>query len=227
MKKLLFLTAMLLLSSQSVFAQGNNGRSLQDYYASKYGSSSSSSSSTSPSSKPPAFSPPSDVATGQSQRAVSDEQRIIDAVAKRNFSYDTANTSQRVIAQPAPNGVPKFDGNSGAKSYSEMFKTDHRTLPGFDPATADKPVMPNLNQPPYTMPNQNASVSKPKHSSTIGEYVTNKLKGASSTDRSYYNQLMSEQHFSRPHQPGPQRVPQGGYIHVMKDGRARNYFQGK
>ncbi len=226
MKRLLFLTAMLLVSSESVFAQGNNGGSLQDYYASKYGSSSSTSS-TSASSKPPAMYSSSDAAAGQSQRAVSDEQRIIDAVAKRHFSYDTANTSQRVNAQPAPKGVPKFGGNSGAKSYSEMFKTDNRTLPGFDPATADKPVMPTLNSPPNTMPNQNTSVSKPKYSSTIGEYVTNKLKGASSTDRSYYNQLMSEQHFKRPHQAGPQRVPQGGYIHVMKDGRARNYFQGK
>ncbi len=224
MKKLLFLTAIMLVSTESVFAQaeprgGNNGRSLQDYYASKYGSPSSS--------KTPTSKPPIETATGQSQRAISDEQRIIDAVSKHNhFSYDTANTSQRVNAQPSSNEVPKFGGTVGARSYSEMFKTDHRTLPGYDPTKADKPTMAVPNSPLNKMPIQNTAIPK-KYSATIGEYVNNKLKGATSEDRSYYDKLMSEQHFNRPHQQGPLAVPQGGYIHVMKDKRARNYFQGK
>lgn len=165
----------------------------------------------------------------QNKRALDEqrEQRIIDEVAKRNqFSYDTATTTQRVNAQPSSNADPKFGGKVGARNYTDMFKTDHRTLPGYDPATADKPVMPNISASQNSVPAQNAP-PKQKYSATIGEYVKNKLNQASPQDRSYYNQLMSEQHFNRPHQQGPQAVPQGGYIHVMKDKRARNYFQGK
>lgn len=183
--------------------------STQETYAAKYGSSSPSKGS---SAQFESKSKSASASTEDNRRMISDEQRIIEAVSKRNnhFSYDSATTTQRVNQQQtSPAQVP------AARNYSDAFKTDRRALPGLEPATADKGAAPN---------NTN-SAKRPK--TTIADFVKKKYSEGGSGDRSYYNQLMSEQHSSTPHSQGPRAVPKGGYIHVMKDTRARNYFQGR